>query len=215
MYRKPTNCNAYSACFQLSSRRHHQSIIYCQVLCYSHIYSDPLDRYAQLIALKQGFRRLNNPTNEMNRQICTVRSIPKEDLLKARLQKQNEEDHWSSHSSQFKPFKHAINKLQSILDKDTALSQVLGSKSIFSYKQPPNLEQILTRKENNKTVMFTWEPDLEANPDVQLVPIYTNSTITDPNYFMQKIHTFFCHHLTAMLLWMLCRTNRPIFGQKN
>ncbi|KAJ7326789.1 hypothetical protein JRQ81_016548 [Phrynocephalus forsythii] len=87
-------------------------------------------------------------------QINKARCIPRDKLLQDRSKEANNRTPLVvTYNPQVRPLTQTLNDLQTILDKSMSLSKALCWRTIFDYRQPPNLKHIPThtRLQNSKT----------------------------------------------------------------
>ncbi|XP_060137720.1 uncharacterized protein LOC132593050 isoform X2 [Zootoca vivipara] len=90
------------------------------------------------------------------------------------------------------PKERIIRDLQPLLDNDSSLSQALGGRPFIAYRQPPNLNQLLTH--NNTTTRLNMDTGTRAcnEPRCQLCcHIHPDNIITGPNNIQHTISGLF------------------------
>ncbi|XP_060137726.1 uncharacterized protein LOC132593050 isoform X8 [Zootoca vivipara] len=90
------------------------------------------------------------------------------------------------------PKERIIRDLQPLLDNDSSLSQALGGRPFIAYRQPPNLNQLLTH--NNTTTRLNMDTGTRAcnEPRCQLCcHIHLDNIITGPNNIQHTISGLF------------------------
>lgn len=120
---------------------------------------------------------------------------------------------------QIKLFKHIINKSQPLLDKDIALSQVLGGRLIQTQMHTDSHSNRFLQAITNNRQWCQHGTKSCTSPNVYFVP---TSTLIAPSQAPTSAHTrlevashafppkaYICPCLQATPLWSLCRTNGP------
>ncbi|XP_060137735.1 uncharacterized protein LOC132593051 isoform X1 [Zootoca vivipara] len=90
------------------------------------------------------------------------------------------------------PEERIIRDLQPLLDNDSSLSQALGGRPFIAYRQPPNLNQLLTH--NNTTTRLNMDTGTRAcnEPRCQICcHIHPDNIITGPNNIQHTISGLF------------------------
>nr|XP_048692223.1 uncharacterized protein LOC125630390 [Caretta caretta] len=191
----------------LSSRSQHTIHCLQPSSTYNHICSNPSDRDKHLQDLYQAFLQLQYPPAEVKKQIDRARRVPRSHLLQDRPNKENNRKPLAiTFSPQLKPLQRIIKNLQPILKDDPSLSQILGDRPVLTYRQPPNLKQILTSNHtpHNRTINPGTYPCNKAH--CQLCPhIYSGDTIIGPNHISHTIRGSFTCTSTTVIYAIMCQ----------
>lgn len=153
VFRKPTDTFSYLHPDSSHPPHTKRSIVYSQALRYNRICSETETRNEQIGELRSAFLKLGYKPQVVDKEINRALQVPRADLLVYRTSEKGDRIPLVlTYHPQLSSIKRIVSDLQPLLDNNEKLSEIFPNRPVITFRQPPNLRNILVRSKISPTL---------------------------------------------------------------